>query len=80
VSTRQALSDLVAGTDVMIFKIFSPKNSAKKLAFLTENKANFLNLIITLVFEKNGNFFAEICQKLLKSVIIKSVPGPSMRY
>jgi hypothetical protein len=28
------------GTDVMIFKIFSPKNSAKKLAFLTQNKAN----------------------------------------
>jgi hypothetical protein len=29
------------GTDVMIFKIFSPKNSAKKLAFLTQNKASF---------------------------------------
>jgi hypothetical protein len=28
------------GTDVVIFKIFSPKNSAKKLPFLTENKAN----------------------------------------
>jgi hypothetical protein len=27
------------GTDVMIFKIFSPKNSARKLAFLTQNKA-----------------------------------------
>jgi hypothetical protein len=25
-------------TDVMIFKIVSPKNSAKKLAFLTQNK------------------------------------------
>jgi hypothetical protein len=24
----------------MIFKIFSPKNLAKKMAFLTENKAN----------------------------------------
>jgi hypothetical protein len=32
-STREA--------DVMIFKIFSPKNSAKKLAFLTQNKAKF---------------------------------------
>jgi hypothetical protein len=30
-----------SGTDVMIFKIFSPKNSAKKLAFLTQNKAEF---------------------------------------
>jgi hypothetical protein len=29
------------GTDVMIFKIFSPKNSAKKLALLTPNKAKF---------------------------------------
>jgi hypothetical protein len=30
-----------SGTDVMILKIFTAKNSAKKLAFLTENKANF---------------------------------------
>jgi hypothetical protein len=29
------------GPDVMILKIFSPKNFAKKLAFLTQNKANF---------------------------------------
>jgi hypothetical protein len=29
------------GTDVMILKLFSPKNSAKKLAFLTLNKAKF---------------------------------------
>jgi hypothetical protein len=28
-----------SGTDAMIFKIFSPKNSAKILAFLTQNKA-----------------------------------------
>jgi hypothetical protein len=27
------------GTDVMIFKIFSPKNLVKILAFLTQNKA-----------------------------------------
>jgi hypothetical protein len=27
------------GTDVMIFQIFLPKKSAKKLAFLTQNKA-----------------------------------------
>jgi hypothetical protein len=30
-----------SGTDVMIFKIFSPQNLAKKLAFLTQNKAKF---------------------------------------
>jgi hypothetical protein len=51
-----------SGADVMIFKIFSPKNSAKKLAFLTQSKAKLCkNLIITLVSEKNGNFFAENC-------------------
>jgi hypothetical protein len=56
----------------MIFKIFSPK----KLAFLTQNKAKlFKNLITTLVFEKNANFFAENFQKSQKVVIITSVPG-----
>jgi hypothetical protein len=29
------------GTDVVIFKIFSPKNLAKILEFLTQNKAKF---------------------------------------
>jgi hypothetical protein len=57
-----------SGTDVMIFKIFSPKNSAKKLAFLTRNKAKLCkNLIITMfVFEKNAVFFAENRRKLAK--------------
>jgi hypothetical protein len=60
----------------MILKIFSPKNSAKKLALLTQNKAKLCkNLIMTLVFEKNANFFAENCQKSQKIVIITSVPG-----
>jgi hypothetical protein len=64
------------GTDVMIFKIFSPKKSATKLAFLTQNKAEFCKiLIITLVFEKNANFFAENCRKSQKIVIITSTPG-----
>jgi hypothetical protein len=31
-------------------------------------------LIITLVFEKNANFFAENCQKSQKNVIITSTP------
>jgi hypothetical protein len=45
------------GTNVMIFKIFSPKNPVKKMAFLTQNQAKLCkNLIITLVFEKNANF------------------------
>jgi hypothetical protein len=67
---------MAPGTDVMIFKIFSPKKSTKKLAFLTENKAKLFNkLIITLVFEKNANFFAEKYQKSQKIVIITSTPG-----
>jgi hypothetical protein len=45
-----------------IFKIFSPKNSAKKLAFLTQNKAKLCKILITLFFEKNAIF----CRKLSK--------------
>jgi hypothetical protein len=33
------------------------------------------NWIITLVFEKNANFFAENCLKSQKIVIITSTPG-----
>jgi hypothetical protein len=55
---------LFPGTDIMIFKIFSPKNSAKKLAFLMQNKAKLCKtLIITLVFEKTPIFFVENCRK-----------------
>jgi hypothetical protein len=46
------------------------------MAFLTQNKAKLCkNLIITLVFEKNANFFAENWEKLRKIVIITSTPG-----
>jgi hypothetical protein len=50
----------------------------QKLAFLTQNKdklCKFL-IIITLVFEKNANFFDENCRKSQKIVIITSTtPG-----
>jgi hypothetical protein len=60
----------------MILKIFSPKKLAEKLAFLTRNKAKLCKkLIITLVFEKNANFFAENVRKSPKIVIITSTPG-----
>jgi hypothetical protein len=60
----------------MIVKIFSPKKLAKKLAFLTQNKGKSSKiLIITLVFEKNANCFAENCGKSQKIVIITSTPG-----
>jgi hypothetical protein len=50
--------------------------SAKKLAFLTLNKAKLCkNLVITLVFEKNANFFAENGGKSPKIVITTSTPG-----
>jgi hypothetical protein len=59
----------------MIFKIFSPKNLAKILAFFAQTADNFCkNLIITLVFEKNANFFAESSPKSQKIVIITSTP------
>jgi hypothetical protein len=55
------------GSDVMILKIFLPKNSAKKLAFLTQNKAKLCKIfIITLVFEKNANFSPKIVKKRIK--------------
>jgi hypothetical protein len=60
----------------MILKIFLPKKIAKKLAFLTQNKAKLCKiLIITSVFEKNANFIAENWQKSQKIVIITSTPG-----
>jgi hypothetical protein len=61
------------GTNVMILKIFSPKNSAKILAvFFAQTTASFCkNLIITLVFEKNANFLPKIAE----NVIITSTPG-----
>jgi hypothetical protein len=51
----------------------------KKMAFLKQNKAKLSEiLIITLVLEKNANFFAENCQKLQKIVIITSVQSEQM--
>jgi sulfopyruvate decarboxylase TPP-binding subunit len=48
----EKVMSILAGADVMIFKIFSPKQSAKKLAFLTKNKTKlFKNLVILLVSE-----------------------------
>jgi uncharacterized membrane protein YhaH (DUF805 family) len=56
------------------FNILAEK-FCEKMAFLTRNKAKLCkNLVITLVFEKNANFFAENCQKSPKIVIITSVP------
>jgi hypothetical protein len=46
------------------------------MAVFTQNKAKLCQiLILTLVFEKNTNFFAENCQNSQKIVIITSAPG-----
>jgi hypothetical protein len=65
-----------SATDVMIFKNIFDKKFSEKIGVLTQNKAKLCtNLIITLVFEKNANFFAENCRKSQKIVIITSTPG-----
>jgi hypothetical protein len=64
------------GTDVMIFKIFSPRKSAKKWHFWLKSKAKlWKKIIITLVFEKNANFLRT---KLAKSQKIVSWKFPSL--
>jgi hypothetical protein len=64
------------GPMLWFFKYFRRKIQQKKLAFLTQNKAKLCKiLIITLIFEKNANFFAENCQKSQKIVIISSTIG-----
>jgi hypothetical protein len=57
------------GADVKIFKDIFAEKFIKKLAFLTRNKGKLCKiLIITLVFEKNANFFAENWRKSQKIV------------
>jgi hypothetical protein len=63
------------GPMLWFLKYFRRKFQRKKLAFLTENKAKLCKNLITLVFEKNVNFFAENSQKSQKIVIITSTPA-----
>jgi hypothetical protein len=73
--TAQILTHKIRDRCYDFKKIFAEKNCEKKLAFLTPNKAKLCKImIITLVYEKNANFFAEICQKSPKIVIITSTP------
>jgi hypothetical protein len=49
----------------MIFEIFSAKNSAKKLAFLTQNQAKVGKIVtITLIFGKTPIFSPKNRRKL----------------
>jgi hypothetical protein len=57
----------ILGPMIGFLKIFSPKNSAKKLAVLTQNKTKLCKiLIITLVFEENANFSPKIVENRRK--------------
>jgi hypothetical protein len=58
-----------AGTDVMFFKLLSPKKWAKNWwALLTQNKAKLCKiLIIILVFEKNASFFHQKLSKIAEN-------------
>jgi hypothetical protein len=53
---------------VWFLKIFLPKNSAKKLAFLTQNQAKLCKiLIITLVFVKKRQIFRRKLSKIVEN-------------
>jgi hypothetical protein len=61
---------------MLLKKYFCRKILRKKLAFFARNKAKLCkNWIISLIFEKNANFFAENCRKSPKIVIITSTHG-----
>jgi hypothetical protein len=63
------------GTDVMIFKYFCRKILQKYWRFVLKLLLVFKKkFIITLVFEKNANFFTENWQKSQKIVIVTSTP------
>jgi hypothetical protein len=57
------------------FKIFSSKNSAKKFAFFTQNKAKLCKIYHNIGVLEKRHFFAKNCQKSQKIVIITSTPA-----
>jgi hypothetical protein len=62
------------GTDVIIFKTFSPENLAKILAIFAQTTASFCkNFIITLICKKNAIFspkMAKIAQNCDHNLIV----------
>jgi hypothetical protein len=69
------------GPMLWLFKYFRQKNRRKNWRFCLKTKLNYAqNLIITLVFEKSANFFAENGRKSQKIVIITSTPGHPARH
>jgi hypothetical protein len=69
-----------SGTDVIIFKMFSPKNGV-----FVPNTASFaktgLEAILSVVagFQEKRQFFAENVRKALKLLIITLTPGGKCR-
>jgi hypothetical protein len=55
------------GTDVMILKIFLPKNSAKKLAFLTQNKLHMQKFYHNIVFLEKRHIFRRKLSKIAEN-------------
>jgi hypothetical protein len=69
------------GPMLWLKKRFLPQKIGENSAFLTLNKANLhKNLIITLGFNKSGNFFAENCLKSQKIVIITLTPDEFVKH
>jgi hypothetical protein len=76
-----------SGTGIMILKIFSKKNLAKKMAGFAQNAASLCKkFIITLVFKKNANFLPKIgtkspenCDRNIGPLISKLTEEPSLR-
>jgi hypothetical protein len=54
--------------------VFAEKFSEKIGVSVSKQSQILKKLIITLVFEKNANFFAKNCRKSQKIVIITSTP------
>jgi hypothetical protein len=62
-------------------KYFHRKNYPKNWRFWLKTKLNFeKKLIVTLVFKKNANFFAENWEKSQKIVIINNIDPWSQSY
>jgi hypothetical protein len=58
----------LSGTDVMVFKMFSPIFRRKKSGVLTQNTALLFQILsVALVFKENANFVAEKTPKMPKN-------------
>jgi hypothetical protein len=73
------LNENFPGTDVMIFKIFSPKNLANILTFFAQTTASFWKKDHNIGFWEKRHFFRRKSQKSPKIMIITSTPDCEKR-